>query len=100
MADNSRLISKVRFEFPLALDPGSTIHMIRKRLDSIVELRDVFISEKNQEQKTFIVVVEVYSHTQRESLVRSFILKEVIMLEKEMCIDKTGFQTIPAMQES
>ena len=96
LAENSKLISKVRFEFPLALDPASTIHMIRKRLDSTVELRDVFISEKNQEQKTFIVVVEAYSHAQRESLVRSSILKELITLEKEMCAAKTGLEAIPA----
>jgi len=100
LADNSKLISKVRFEFPLTLDPSSTIHRIRERLDPIVELRDVLISEKNQEQKTFIVVVEAYSHAQRDSHVRSSILNELIQLEKEMCSDKTGIQAIPAMQEN
>jgi small-conductance mechanosensitive channel len=94
MADSRPLISKVRFEFPLTLDPSSTIHMIRERLTPIVELRGVFISEKNQEQKTFIVIVEVYSHAHRESHVRSCILNELIMLEKEMCNDNVGIQAI------
>ena len=99
MTDNRPLMSKVRFEFPLTLDPSSTIHMIRERLAPIVELRGVFISEKNQEQKTFIVTIEVYSHAHRESHVRSSILNELITLEKEMCSDKVGIQAIPSMQE-
>ena len=99
MTDNSKLISKVRFEFPLALNPSSTIQRIRERLAPITELRDVFISEKNQEQKTFIVIVEAYSHAQRESHVRSSILNELIDLEKEMSASKIGIQAIPAMRE-
>lgn len=99
MIDNSKLISKVRFEFPLALDPSSTIRTIRQHLTPITELKDVFISEKNQEQKTFIVVIEAYTHAQRESQVRSSILNELIVLEKELSTGKTGIEAIPAMQE-
>lgn len=99
MGENSKLISKVRFEFPLSLDPSSTIQRIKDRLAPITEINDVFISEKNQEQKTFIVVVEAYSHAQRQSHVRSSILNELINLEKEMSTDKTGIEAIPAIQE-
>jgi small conductance mechanosensitive channel len=100
LADNTKLISKIRFEFPLVLEPNSTIHRIRERLAPIVELRDVLISEKNQEQKTFIVVIEAYSRAERESHVRSAVLNELISLEKELSIDKTGIHAIPVMQES
>jgi small conductance mechanosensitive channel len=100
LANNSKLISKIRFEFPLALDPDHVLQAVKKRLSPIVELRDVLISEENREQRTFIVVVEAYTHAQRESIVRSSVLKELIMLEKELSTDKTGIQIIPAMQEN
>ena len=46
------------------------------------DLKDEYVSEKNQNQKTFIVVVEVFSHGNRESLIKSEILQELIRLEK------------------
>jgi small conductance mechanosensitive channel len=98
-ADNAKLISKVRFEFPLTLEPSTTIQRIRQRLGPIVELRDVLISEKNQEQKTFIVVIEACSHNERESHVRSTILNELITLEKELCADRTEIRAMPVMLE-
>jgi len=100
LANNSQLISKVRFEFPLTLDPEYSLQMIKKRLSPIVELRDVLISEKNQEQRTFIVVVEAYTHERRESAVRSSMLKELIALEKELSCKSTGIEAIPAMREN
>jgi small-conductance mechanosensitive channel len=76
-----RLLNKIIYEFSLSHDPEITLRMIKDRLGAKFDLKDVYVSEKNQNQKTFIVVV-VFSHGNRESLIKSEILQELIRLEK------------------
>lgn len=82
-ATGQKMLTKVRYELPLNVDVEATLQAIRERLAKTIELRDVLVSEKNQDRNTIIIAVEAFFENKREDTVKSEILTELIKLEKE-----------------
>jgi hypothetical protein len=78
------MLTKVRYEFPFNLDLEATLQTVKQRLAKVTELRDILVSEKNQEKDTVIIAVEAFYEDRREDEVKSQILMELIRLEKEL----------------
>jgi len=83
-ADRKKMLTRVRYELPLDLDVAATLDGVKEKLAERFELRDVFVSEKNQDRNTFIIVIETYFEDVREDTVKSEILMELIKTEKDL----------------
>ena len=83
-AGKQKMLTKIRYELPSSLDIDASLHEIRKKLSDKVELRDVLVSEKNQERDTIIIAIEAFFEDRREDDVKSEILIELLRLEKEL----------------
>jgi hypothetical protein len=77
------MLTKIRYELPFDLDVSKTLGMIKTKLAERFELKDVLVSEKNQDKNTIIIMIEAFYEGSREDNVKSEILTELITLEKE-----------------
>gem|GEM_PF-5113891 len=83
-AGGQKMLTKIRYELPFDLDVSMTLDAITSKLAERFELKDVLVSEKNQEKNTIIIMIEAFYEGSREDNVKSEILTELITLEKEL----------------
>jgi hypothetical protein len=66
------------------VDLEAALRTVKRKLSDRFELRDILVSEKNQERDTIIIAVEAFFEGRREDDVKSEILIELIKLEKDL----------------